>query len=154
MGPRSDWLKMTVPAVLYVIQNNLQYLAVTNLDAATFQVTYQMKIITTALFSVWMLKKKLDRQKWLSLFLLTVGIALVQLGPVSGSAKKDLQATQQFIGLTAVTMACLLSGLAGVWFEKVLKGSKTSIWARNVQLSFLSIIPAFFFGGQSISFRI
>lgn len=63
-GPTSDWIKMTVPAILYLIQNNLQYIAVTLLDAATFQVTYQFKIITTALFSVWMLKRQLSITKW------------------------------------------------------------------------------------------
>ena len=43
-GPESDWYKLTVPAVLYFVQNNLQYIAVTLLDAATFQVTYQLKV--------------------------------------------------------------------------------------------------------------
>lgn len=33
-----DTLKIGIPAVLYVIQNNLLYLSISNLDAATFQV--------------------------------------------------------------------------------------------------------------------
>ena len=37
-------------------------------------------------------------------------------------------------GLLCVIMACVLSGLAGVYFEKILKNSKVSIWVRNIQL--------------------
>ena len=45
-------------------------------------------------------------------------------------------------GLLAVLSACMTSGLAGVYFEMVLKGSKTDLWIRNVQLSFFSFLPA------------
>ncbi|KAH6589356.1 hypothetical protein BASA50_010101 [Batrachochytrium salamandrivorans] len=162
-GPNSDWLKMTVPAVLYFIQNNLQYVAVHLLDAATFQVTYQMKIITTALFSVWLLSKSLSLLKWISLGILTIGIAIMQLAGKSTTSTKgaavdptittdtelDLTAissTDRFLGLVAVTIACLLSGLAGVWFEKVLKGTKASLFLRNVQLSLFSVISGVIFG--------
>lgn len=62
-GPESDWFKLTVPAILYFVQNNLQYVAVTLLDAATFQVTYQMKVIakSTAPTSVCSTNKPLAR---------------------------------------------------------------------------------------------
>lgn len=39
-----------------------------------------------------------------------------------------------FIGLVAVVISCLSSGFAGVYFEKILKGSSASVWVRNVQL--------------------
>ena len=44
------------------------------------QVTYQLKILTTALFSVLMLKKSLSRVQWGSLVILMVAVALVQVG--------------------------------------------------------------------------
>ena len=55
-----EMLKLCVPSLLYTVQNNLLYLALTNLDAATYQVCYQLKILTTALFSVLMLKVSRD----------------------------------------------------------------------------------------------
>jgi UDP-sugar transporter A1/2/3 len=51
------------------------------------------------------------------------------------------------VGLVAALVAAASSGLAGVYFEKMLKESATvSIWTRNVQLSFYSLFPALFLG--------
>ncbi|KAI5788844.1 nucleotide-sugar transporter-domain-containing protein [Peziza echinospora] len=157
----SDSWKLAIPAALYTLQNSLQYVAVSNLDAATFQVTYQLKIITTALFSVTMLHRKLSMNQWISLVLLTAGIAIVQIpvpaaptppahnddGVHRRSAVSDGEADMDRpVGLIAVLVACVISGLAGVYFEKVLKGSSTSLWVRNIQLSFYSLFPALFIG--------
>ena len=142
-----DTLKLAVPSILYTIQNNLQYLAVSNLDAATFQVTYQLKILTTALFSVLMLQKALTPAKWVSLVVLTVGVALVQIPPeylfgtADGTALPSPKPHQNTLtGLVAVLLACVMSGFAGVYFEKILKGSEVSVWMRNIQLGLFGAI--------------
>lgn len=184
----NDSWKLAIPALLYTIQNTLQYVAVSNLDAATFQVTYQLKILTTAIFSVMMLGRSLSARKWISLVFLIVGVSIIQvpqttaptpqhdskwsrpldelrkLGSIAAS-KLTRSATYQGIGsdhasgaaemdprvgLIAVLVACALSGLAGVTFEKILKTStsakNTTLWVRNSQLSFWSIFPSLFLG--------
>ena len=158
---RADNWKLAIPACLYTLQNRLQYVAVSNLDAATFQVTYQLKILTTALFSVMMLHRSLNISKWISLVALTAGVGIIQLPSLSDTSTHqhhhrsatyegihgDIEPTMnRTVGLLAVIVACVLSGLAGVYFEKVLKGSSTSLWIRNVQLSFYSLFPALFVG--------
>ena len=40
----TDTLKMSVPAIVYMLQNNLQYVAVSNLEAAVFQVREQFNL--------------------------------------------------------------------------------------------------------------
>lgn len=161
----SDSWKLAIPAALYTFQNSLQYIAVSNLDAATFQVTYQLKILTTAIFSVTMLRRRLSAKQWLSLVILMVGVAIVTVfssktvaSPSSSKhVARDLKSSQSgtpehppmnsAIGLMAVITACATSGLAGVYFEKVLKDSaKVTLWVRNVQMSFYSLFPALFIG--------
>lgn len=131
-----DTLKLAVPALIYTLQNNLQYVAISNLPAATFQVTYQLKILTTALFSVLMLRKSLSRIQWLSLLLLFAGVAIVQLEQEGKRKETTVTGPSQNYakGLVAVIVSCLSSGFAGVYFEKILKGSSASVWMRNIQL--------------------
>ncbi|KAF6765279.1 nucleotide-sugar transporter-domain-containing protein [Ephemerocybe angulata] len=148
-----DCWKLSIPAILYVLQNNLQYSAASNLPAATFQVTYQMKILTTAIFSVILLRKRLSSTQWFSLFCLAIGVAIIQiqagmqhhnaeLAAVASSSSPQTLTMNPLKGFSAVAAACFTSGLAGVYFEMVLKNSKTDLWVRNVQLSFFSILPA------------
>ena len=53
-----DTMMLGVPGALYLAQNNILFIALSHLDAATFQITYQLKILTTAVFSVLMLGRR------------------------------------------------------------------------------------------------
>jgi solute carrier family 35 (UDP-sugar transporter), member A1/2/3 len=170
--------KLALPSVLYTIQNNLLYKALSNLDAATYSVCYQLKILTTALFSVLLLKRQLSPLKWFSLVLLTAGVALAELATRAKSAHSETAATavaaaagdnatrlgtkaadeaanaalhlgsdllyntasqSPVLGFVCVILAACTSGFAGVYFELILKGAKTSLWIRNVQMGLPSI---------------
>lgn len=140
-------VKLLVPSLLYTVQNNLLYLALTNLDAATYQVCYQLKILTTALFSAFLLNRKFSAKKWFALVLLTIGVVLAQNSGSGDShtSKEGAEVEQQnrFIGLVAVLCAACTSGFSGVYFEKILKGSSVTLWVRNIQMGLPSVIISF-----------
>lgn len=149
-----DALKISVPALLYLVQNTLLYVALQNLTAPLFQVTYQGKLVTTAIVSVIMLQRSYNVRQWICLVGLSLGVAIVVLGEEKGDDKKEDESNKSIenlgLGLIAVTVACLCSAMAGVYFEKVLKktddmGGKVppaSVWMRNMQLAFFSVVIA------------
>jgi len=135
-----DTIMLAIPASLYTLQNNLLILALTNLDAATYQVTYQLKILTTAGFSVILLGKQLVSRQWLSLLLLMVGVSLVQF-PTSVPNMSEKHKQDQLVGCLAVLTACFSSGFAGVFYEKLVKqSSQPSVIIRNLQLGIFSLL--------------
>ncbi|XP_031692900.1 CMP-sialic acid transporter isoform X1 [Oncorhynchus kisutch] len=133
-----ELLKLSVPSVVYAIQNNMAFIALSNLDAAVYQVTYQLKIPCTALCMVLMLNRSLSRLQWLSVCMLCGGVALVQWKPAEATKVQVEQ--NPFWGFMAIAIAVFCSGFAGVYFEKVLKSSDTSLWVRNIQMYLSGIV--------------
>eukprot|EP01061_Rhynchopus_euleeides_P044559 TRINITY_DN782_c0_g1_i1.p1 TRINITY_DN782_c0_g1~~TRINITY_DN782_c0_g1_i1.p1 ORF type:complete len:369 (+),score=109.30 TRINITY_DN782_c0_g1_i1:110-1216(+) len=140
-------LKTSVPALLYLFQNNVQFLAVTILDAATYTVSYQSKTLWTGVLTVLLLGRHLTLSKWTAIAMLTIGVTMVNLG---GSAKSEVKSvhtttsSERFYGLVLINAAAVASSLAGVYFEKILKEVKVSLWTRNLQLAFYSILTGYF----------
>lgn len=103
--------------------------------------------------SVVFLDKKLSMTHWLSLVALFVGVVLVQLStetPKKGASVDigDVEKHQSpQLGFIAILIAVCCSGLSGVWFERILKRSSTSLWIRNIQLALVSLIFACFSSG-------
>ena len=98
-----------------------------------------MKILTTAMFAVIILRKKLKGFQWIALVILTLGVVMVQLATSDSGTKASKTEQNRILGCFAAIGACCCSGFAGIYFEKILKGSDVSVWVRNVQLSFLSL---------------
>ena len=130
-------LLLGVPAICYAVQNNLVFVAITNLSAAAAQVLYQLKTLSTAFFSVTILGKSFRIPQWISFVLLMAGVCLVQ----SQDAKSSASATGAYpaLGVCAAVAAAALSGFSGVYLEKMFTSGGTSLWVRNVQLGVFAI---------------
>ena len=147
----NEALKTSVPALLYLVQNNLQYVAVGYLDAATYTVSYQSKVIWSGMLSMVLLGRKLGAHKWLGIALLAAGVATVQIAgssapksaASSSSSASTTEATGKAVGLVAIILAAMVSALAGVYFEKILKGAKVGLWTRNLQLAGYSVLVGY-----------
>lgn len=155
-----ETIKVGVPALLYTLQTNLLLIALSNMGPAMYQVTYQLKILTTAVLTVAILNRMLSIGRWIALVLLTTGVIFIQLPtPAHQAAAPPPLATTEtplsptlailtppkgdgdlFVGFVSVIIACLTSGFAGVYFEKILKGSRVTIWIRNIQLALFGTI--------------
>ena len=91
--------------------------------------------------SVLLLNRRISCFKWMALLVLAGGVACVQLsGMKKDKVAKDPSTNNATLGLIAVTLACCSSGCAGVYFEKILKGSTVTVWTRNLQLACYSIV--------------
>lgn len=138
-------IKVLIPASLYALQNNLAFYALNNLDPASYQVAYQLKILTTAIFSVLIVKRRIKQKQWFALSLLFAGVALVQMpqddGPGINSAKLARGHEQnRLLGLLSVIACCMSSGFSGVYFERLIKlNPKQDLWIRNLQLAILCL---------------
>ncbi|KAL1956283.1 hypothetical protein VTO42DRAFT_7456 [Malbranchea cinnamomea] len=182
-----DSWKLAAPAALYTIANSLQYVGLSNLEVATFQVTYQLRLVVAAAFGAVVFKKNLIFAKWASLLAILIGAAIVQLpapDPYNLENRSRVRVSRSLeewkngihentlhkrsatyegleedlmighprmngnIGLLATALASIASGLASVFYEKVLKdgSNSTTVWIRNVQLAIYSIFPALFIG--------
>ncbi|KAM0749148.1 hypothetical protein T439DRAFT_327640 [Meredithblackwellia eburnea MCA 4105] len=142
------WWKLAVPSVLFMFQANAQYVAGSNLSVPVFQLAYQLKIPATALFSVLLLNRILSIQQWISLTALTLGVGIVQLASLSTDGQttnkgfdieRDGTGPNQVLGLAAVGAACLSSGFANIYFERILKSPSSSSSSSSSHSSSKSI---------------
>ncbi len=145
--------KIIILVILYTIANILSYYALARVEAATYTVLLQLKIFTTAAFAVLMLGRNINSTKWRALLLLVLGCILVA-SPAYNQPKEcaindtenDYDNPRSFLtsclGIFSILIMVTISGFSAIYFEQMLKqqGTKVTIWERNFQLAFYSII--------------
>ena len=150
----NEWAQLAVPAILYTVQNTMLYVGFANVEAAVGQITYQSKILWTAMFSVILLGKQLTTNQWMALVVLALGVLAVTTADDPASKKGHGNHTRRsghgrnsahgksaeheqstMVGVGALVLAAICTAFASVYFEKMLKGaSKPSLWLRNIQV--------------------
>mmetsp|Transcript_31608 Transcript_31608/g.97675 ORF Transcript_31608/g.97675 Transcript_31608/m.97675 type:complete len:438 (-) Transcript_31608:119-1432(-) len=146
-----ECVKLALPAGLFTLQNFLIFVSLSNLDVMTFQILSQTKLLSAAIFSVWLLGKSLSGVQWGALLLLTAGVVLAQLetamggltrrGPGAPSNQGPPGGAEQlvWVGATSCIVSGLSSSFAGVYFEKVVKTTPPSLAVRNIHLGLFGI---------------
>ena len=134
--------KMLVLAAIYLAMNVLSFVALQYIGAGEFTVCAQLKILTTAGCSVLILGTSLSTTKWRALLLLVLSCILVASPDLGSFGGAHSGLATRGLGYAAVLTEVTLSGAASIYFEKFLKSSTEviTIWERNFQLSFYSII--------------
>ena len=141
-----DMLKLSVPSLCYLIQNNLRFVAIAHLSAVMFQLIDRFKLLFAAVFGVCMLGRRLRSHQWLALAIVMVGVLLA-----SDHTESDLRfssgrggdhaviSSWDAVGLLAALAVCLLSSFSSVYLEQILKSDSTPLAVRNVQLCLYTI---------------
>lgn len=144
LKPR-DTLKVCIPTMVYVFQNNILYVGASHLNATAFMITLQLKLVSAAIFSIILLKRRLNVLHWTALITLFVGVCIVQMNGAKHKKHTSAVGNQiPLLGFGATVLGCVTSGFAGVFLEKILKdASPVSLWMRNVQMALFAIPSSF-----------
>eukprot|EP00873_Tetraselmis_striata_P012585 jgi/Tetstr1/432849/TSEL_022198.t1 len=122
-----------VPALLYLITNNLNFVIIHEIGALSFQILNNFKIVTAAILFQLVMRRQLSGIQWRGVLLLTVGSMISQL---KDCAPGGFAMTGTRLGYALKAVNCTLTSFAGVYCEKFLKHSNDSIHFQNLQLYF------------------
>jgi len=149
-------LYYAVPALLYMLDNNISYVMLRYITPVTATVLWQTKILTTAVLFRCILKRRLTNLQWVSIVLLLLGVVTSQSDHLKGD--QDGKHNPNFpqhdgklpgeadnatyaLGLVLVFSAVLISSLAGVYTEWVLKRKREdSFFLQSAYLYFWGVV--------------
>ncbi|CAD2218850.1 Nucleotide-sugar transporter/UAA transporter family, putative [Angomonas deanei] len=148
---KKETLLMGVPAALYTFQGFIFFFSMSRIDPLTFQILAQSRVFFTAVLSVIFLNRKISRAQSLCLLFLVLGSILTQV-PDSvwqASKKTETETSNKKSRADALwgSLACLTQSLsssfAGVYMEKLMKGSKVTLAEKSLQLGLFALPFAF-----------
>ena len=127
-----------LPAMCYFVSNNCMFYIIRELGPTTFQITNNLKVLSTGVLMRLFLGRKLSWLRWKALLLLVIGSTVSQLS----SSNNNVQGSA--IGYNFVLVNSISAGAGGVISEKLLKGPQDgvvdSIHWQNMQLFFFGVV--------------
>ena len=129
-----------IPAVIYMVSNNLVWLANYHLSPAQYQLLSNLKLPTTALMHRVVFSRKRHILQWVAIALLVLGASMDSV--LSCAAATGARTSGNvFMGTFVMVVISVLSASAGIFTEFKLKEYRaTSIHACNLQLYFFGVI--------------
>uniref|UniRef100_A0A061SGM7 Solute carrier family 35 (UDP-sugar transporter), member A1/2/3 n=1 Tax=Tetraselmis sp. GSL018 TaxID=582737 RepID=A0A061SGM7_9CHLO len=121
-------LLFPIPSIIYIVHNNVQFYTMQYVDAATYQILGNLKIVTTGFLFRVFLKRYLTRIQWMALVLLMCAATTSQ---ISGCG--SLLAAPA-MGYVFGVLSAWLSAFAGVYTEFLMKKNNDNLYWQNVQL--------------------
>ncbi|KAG2455884.1 probable UDP-sugar transporter protein SLC35A4 [Polypterus senegalus] len=132
-----------VPAVLYAFNNNIMVYMQEQMDPSTFQILSNLKIASTAVLYSAFLRKRLAKVQWVALGLLMLAGACHSFSCTSrdeeGEAEEGMRLHVTAPGLLFLLVYCLVSGLAAVYTEVILKTQRLPLNLQNLFLYLFGI---------------
>lgn len=114
----------SIPGFLYFFNNNLAVHIQGQMDAASYQMLSNLKILTTAMCYRLIIKQKLSYRRWSALSLLLSASLVYSIGTLRSSSVTANDGAEMYIqpmGIPMMLVYCVFSGLAGVYNEWILK---------------------------------
>ena len=77
---------IALPAMCDILSTTLLNVGLLFVVPSIYQMTRGTVVLFSALFSVWFLRRRVERYKWFALFLVVLGVAIIS---VAGATKQD-----------------------------------------------------------------
>lgn len=139
-----------VPAGLYCLYNNLQFVNLAAYDPTTYYLLLQFRVVVTGVVFQVIFQKKLSRIQWASLIFLTFGCIVKEYGRTSIKVSEATASPTSALGVLSyldphlflILLQVFSSCFAGVYNEYLLKdkGCDIHIMMQNVFMYLDSIL--------------
>ena len=125
-------MKLAIPAFLYVVQNNLSYIAILETSAPTFQLWSNLKLITTAIFMKLILDHKLKYIPSGSLLQILLALSITNICR-HGLVKYEF-------GIIYIILLSTVSGFSSTYTEFLIKSKKASFIVTTLHIYIFTTI--------------
>lgn len=120
----------------WALADIMEVLAMGGVDPTLYCLLTQSRLVMTAIFSFFILRRKLLAIQWMSLCSLTMTLIVYALLKNQGSSQ-----TTELLALGGLFTKCLLSVSCGVYGEKVLKSTGTPFLVQLSAIMTMEIVP-------------